>query len=170
MANQRSWQGKSALQRRLTSHRSKGPSWKSGKSRYAGQAMEKWEPCYADGRNVSRQRPLWRSVWCFQKHLKNRATEHRALPLKGILLGKTKHRQDTSTPKFRAALFTRISTSVHVKYPRKEKNEYRSCGSYVQCNITQPWNQCHKPSSSIMSGFRYDDTKSNKSHRKRDLS
>ena len=170
MANQTSGQGKSALQRSLTSHLSKGPSWKIGKTRNARQAMEKWEACYADGRNVSCQRPIWRSVWCFLKHRKNRATEHRALLLKGVYLGKTKYREDTSTSRFRAALFTRISTSVHVKYPRKEKNEYRSCGSYVQCNITQPWNQCHKPSSSIMSGFRYDDTKSNKSHRKRDLS
>ena len=159
MANQKSGQCKSALQRSLTSHRSRGPSWKRGKTRNAGQAMDKREHCYADGRNVNCQRPLWRSVWCFLKHLKNRATEHMALPLMGVYLGTTKNRQDTGTPKFRAALFTRTSTSVHLKYPRKEKNGKTSCGSYVQWNITQPWNKCHKASSSIMSGFRYDDSK-----------
>ena len=47
-------------------------------------------------------------------------------------------REDTSTSRFRAALFTRISTSVYLKYPREQKNEYRSCGTYVQWNITQP--------------------------------
>ena len=109
--------------------------------------MDKREHCYADGRNVNCQRPLWRSVWCFLKHLKNRATEHMALPLMGVYLGTTKNRQDTGTPKFRAALFTRTSTSVHLKYPRKEKNGKTSCGSYVQWNITQPCNQCHKPKS-----------------------
>ena len=84
--------------------------------------MEKREPCYADGRDVNGQQPLWQSVWCSLKHLKNTATEHRALPLMGVYLGETKNRQDTGTPKFRAALFTRTLTSVHLKYPRKEKN------------------------------------------------
>ena len=35
---------------------------------------------------------------------------------------KTKNQQDTGTPKFRAALLTRTPTSLHLKYPRKEKN------------------------------------------------
>ena len=35
-------------------------------------------------------RLYWRSVLCFLKNLKNRATEHTALPLMGIFLGKTK--------------------------------------------------------------------------------
>ena len=109
LANQTSGQCKSALQRSLTSHPLKGP-WKSIKARNAGQAMEKMEPSYADGRDVTCQRPRWRSVWCFLKHLKNRATEHTALPLMGVYLGKTKHRQDTGIPKFSAALFTRTST------------------------------------------------------------
>ena len=33
-----------------------------------------------------------------------------------------KNQQDTGTPKFRAALLTRTPTSLHLKYPRKEKN------------------------------------------------
>ena len=78
--------------------------------------MEKREHCYADGQDVNGHRALWRSVWCFLKHIKNTAT------LMGVYLGKTKNRQDTGTPKFRAALFTRTSTSEHLEYPRKEKN------------------------------------------------
>ena len=35
---------------------------------------------------------------------------------------KNKNQQDTGTPKFRAALLTRTPTSLHLKYPRKEKN------------------------------------------------
>ena len=59
--------------------------------RNAGQAMEKRQPCYADGRDVNCQRPLGRSVWCLLKYRKNRATEHTALPLLGFFLGKAKH-------------------------------------------------------------------------------
>ena len=84
LANQASLQRKSALQWSLPAPphpRSKGPSEKSVESRKAGQAMENWEPCYADGRDVNCQQPLGRSVWCFLKHLKNKATEPRALPL-----------------------------------------------------------------------------------------
>ena len=33
----------------------------------------KWEPCYADGWDVNCQQPLWRSVRCVLKHLKNTA-------------------------------------------------------------------------------------------------
>ena len=66
--------------------------------------------------------PMVTRVWCFLKHLKNTAREHRALPLIGVYNGKSENQQDTGTPKFRAALFTRTSTSVHLKYPRKEKN------------------------------------------------
>ena len=84
--------------------------------------MEKREPCYLDGWDVNCQRPLWRNVWCFLKHLKNRATENTALPVIGLYLGKTKYPQDTATPKFRSALFTRTSTQIPLKYPRKDKN------------------------------------------------
>ena len=59
--------------------------------------MEKWEPCYADGANVNCQWPLWRSVLCFLRNLKNLATKPTALPLMGIYLRKTKNRQDTGT-------------------------------------------------------------------------
>ena len=34
-------------------------------------AMEKWKPCYADGWDVNCQQPLWRSVRCVLKHIKN---------------------------------------------------------------------------------------------------
>ena len=57
---------------------------KSVKTRNAGQAREKREPCYADGWDVNCQRPLCRTVWCFLKHLKNTAREHRALRLMGV--------------------------------------------------------------------------------------
>ena len=122
MGNQASKQCKCAQQRSLISHRSKGPSEKMVKIRNAGQAMENREPIYTDGRCVNCREPLWRSVWWFLSHLKNRATEHRPLPITGVYLGKSKNQQDTSTPQFRAALFTKTSTSVHLKYPRKENN------------------------------------------------
>ena len=57
---------------------------KSVKTTNAGQAKEKREPCYADGRDVNYQKPLWRTVWCVLKHLKNTAREHRALLLIGV--------------------------------------------------------------------------------------
>ena len=121
-AKQKSGQCKSTLQRGITSKPcSEGPSSQRVKSTNAGQGVEKREPCYTDGGNVNYQRPLWRSVWCFLKHLKNRATEHTALPLMGVYLGKTKTRQDTGTPTLTAALFTRASTWVQLKCPWKEK-------------------------------------------------
>ena len=57
---------------------------KSVKTRNAGHSMEKREPCYTDGRDVNYQQPLWRSVWCVLRHLRNTAKEHRALPLMGV--------------------------------------------------------------------------------------
>ena len=122
LANQTSGQYKSALHRSLTSHPSKRPSWKSVKTRKAEQAVEKRKHCYDDGRDVNSQRPLWRTEWCFLKRLKNRATQHTALQLMGVYIWKTKNRQHTGTPTFRAALFTTAVTSIHLKYPRKEKN------------------------------------------------
>ena len=83
--------------------------------------MKKSEPCYAVGGNVNCQRLLWRRVLCFLKDLKNRATEHTALPLMGVYLGKTKNRQDTGTLTFCAALFRNASTWVQVTCPWKEK-------------------------------------------------
>ena len=57
---------------------------------------------------------------CFLKHLKNRATKHRALPLMGLYVGKTKNPQDAGTP-FTAAMFTTASTWVQLNSPWKEK-------------------------------------------------
>ena len=105
----------------FTSHQSEGPSSQSVKTRNAGQGVEKREPCYADGGNVNCQRPLWRSVLCFLNNLKSRATEHTALPLMGVCLGKIKNRQDTGKPTFSAARFTRASIWIQRKSPWKEK-------------------------------------------------
>ena len=45
------------------------------------------------------------------------------MDLTRIMLSEIIQRQkDTGTPKFRAALLTRTPTSLHLKYPRKEKN------------------------------------------------
>ena len=49
----------------------KGHAEKSVQTRNARLAMEKWEPCFADGRDVNCQQPLGRSVRCVLKHLKN---------------------------------------------------------------------------------------------------
>ena len=84
--------------------------------------MEKSEPCYADRWGVNCHRPLLRSVCCILKLLKNRATEHTALPLMGVYLGKTKNRQDTGTPTFSAALFRNASIWVQLTCSWKEKN------------------------------------------------
>ena len=51
----------------------KEPTISTARTRNAGSAMEKWEPCYADGWDVNCQQPLWRSVRCVLKHLKNTA-------------------------------------------------------------------------------------------------
>ena len=51
----------------------KGHDEKSVKTRKAGPGMEKWQPCYTDGRDVNYQQPLWRSVQCVLKLLKNTA-------------------------------------------------------------------------------------------------
>ena len=57
---------------------------KSVKTRNAGEDKEEREPCYTDGRDVNCQWRVWRRVWCFLKHLKNRARKNRALPLMGV--------------------------------------------------------------------------------------
>ena len=100
----------------------KGHAEKSVKSRNAGQAMEKWEPCYADGRDVNCQQPLWRSERCVLKHLKNTAYRAQGTSTHGRINWENKNQQDTGTPKFRVALWTRTSNSLHHKYPRREKN------------------------------------------------
>ena len=79
-------------------------------------------PCEDDGRDVNRLWPLWRSVWCFLKHLRNRATDHTAHTLRGVYIRKNKNRHDTGTPSFRATRLIRTSTRVHLKYASKEKN------------------------------------------------
>ena len=67
--------GKANQRYKEVSHPSgqKGNAEKSVKTRNAGAAMEKWETCYADGRDVNCKQPLWRSVRCVLKHLKNTA-------------------------------------------------------------------------------------------------
>ena len=71
LANKATWKGKSVLQRSLAPSGQKGHAEKSVKTRNAGPAMEKWEPCYADGRDVNCQQPLWRSVRCVLKPKKH---------------------------------------------------------------------------------------------------
>ena len=48
---------------------------------------------------------------CPETYKKTQLREHRALPLMGVEIGKTKNQQDTGTPKFTAALLT--NTPLH---------------------------------------------------------
>ena len=80
------------------------------KTRNAGDGVEKREPCYADGGNVNCQRPLWRSVYCFLKKSTKQSYRACGIPLLGVYRVKTINRQDTGTPTFSGALFTRAST------------------------------------------------------------
>ena len=66
--------------------------------------------------------PLWRTVWRFLEKLKIELPYDPTIPLLGIYPEKTIIQKDTGTPKFRAALLTRTPTSLHLKYPRKEKS------------------------------------------------
>ena len=79
--------------------------------------MEKSEPCYADRWGVNCHRPLLRSVCCILKLLKNRATEHTALPLMGVYLGKTKKIDKTQAPQSLGLLcleMPRFGYNLHV--------------------------------------------------------
>ena len=85
-----------------------------------GHAEKK--PCEEDGRDVNYLWPLWKSEWCFLKHLTNRATDHNAHTLRGVYIQKNKNRHDTGIPNCRATLLIRTSTRVHLKYARKEES------------------------------------------------
>ena len=81
LAKEASGHCKSALQRSIPSHESKGTSTKWVKTRKARQALENREPCYAVGQDVNGQLPLWRNALCSLKQVNYRATEPRALPV-----------------------------------------------------------------------------------------
>ncbi len=70
--------------------------------------MDNWEPCNADGRVVDCQQPLWGSVWCFVKHLTNKAAEPRALPLWSYSLGKLKSKRHSHPKVWDASVYKNL--------------------------------------------------------------
>ena len=82
--------------------------------------MEKRKPFYAVCGKVHYQQQSGEVYCVSQKYLRNKATEHTALPLMGVYLRKPKTPQDTCNPTFTAALFTRASTRIQPKFPCKE--------------------------------------------------
>ena len=52
--------------------------------------MENRDPYYADAYDVNCRQPFWRSVMCFLKHVRNKATQPMALPLMVLQLREIK--------------------------------------------------------------------------------
>ena len=67
--------------------------------------MQKREPSYTLGGDISWYKPLWKTVRRFLKKLKVELPYDPVIPLLGVFLEKTLIRKDTCTPVFIAALF-----------------------------------------------------------------
>ena len=52
--------------------------------------MENREPFNADWQDVNCEEPPWSSVWCFLKHIRNKATQPMAIALVVLLLREIK--------------------------------------------------------------------------------
>ena len=72
--------------------------------------MEKREPSYTLGGDISWYKPLWKTVRRFLKKLKVELPYDPVIPLLGVFLEKTLIRKDTCTAVFTAALLTRART------------------------------------------------------------
>ena len=102
---------KSKLQWGITSHQSEWPSPKNLRIINAGEDMEKREPSYTVGGNVTLIQPLWRTAWRFLKNKQtNKQTGINLLlssnPTTGHIPWENHNSKDTCTPMFTAALFT----------------------------------------------------------------
>ena len=118
-------------------HWSEWPSSKSLQAIHAGEdGGEKGTllHCWWECKSIA---PLWNTVWRFLKNLGIKPPYDPAIPLLGIYPEKTKIEKDTCTPMFTAALFTTASTWKQPRYPLTDE-WIRSCGTYIQRNITQP--------------------------------
>ena len=84
--------------------------------------------------------PLWKMVWRFVKKKKQKlgikSPYDPAVPLLGIYPEETKIEKDTCTPMFTGALFTIAGTWKQLRCPSID--EWISCDTYIQWNITQP--------------------------------
>ena len=65
--------------------------------------------------------PLLKTVWQYSRKLSIELTYNPAIPLLGIYPDKTFIEEDTCTPKFVAALFTRAKTWKQLKCPMREE-------------------------------------------------
>ena len=80
--------------------------------------------------------PLWKMVWRFLKKLGIKPPHDSAIPLIGIYPEETKIERDTYIPFFTAALFMTARTWKQTRCPSIDE-WIKSCGTYIQWNITQ---------------------------------
>ena len=85
--------------------------------------------------------PLWRTVWRFLKKLQIELPYDPAIPLLGTHTKETRIERDTCTPMF---IMTLLITARTWKQPRcPSADEWISCGTYTQWNITQLLKRTH---------------------------
>ena len=80
--------------------------------------------------------PLWKMVWRFLKKLGIKPPYYLAIPPLGVYPEETKTEKGTCIPLLTAALFTIARTRKQPRCPLTD--EWISCGTYAQWNITQP--------------------------------
>ena len=85
--------------------------------------------------------PRWRPVWRFLKKLEIELPYNPAITLLGIHTKETRIERDTCTPMFIAALFTIARTWKQPRCPSTD--EWISCGTYTQWNVTQLLKRMH---------------------------
>ena len=86
---------KSKLQWGTISHQSEWSSLTSQQITNAREGVEKREPSFTVGRNVSWYNPLWKTVWWYLRKLNVELPYDPAIPLQGIYLDKTFLEKDT---------------------------------------------------------------------------
>ena len=128
---------KSWLKWGITSHQSECPSSKNPQTVNAGKVVVKRELSCTVGGNVN-----WYSHYGEQygdsfKKLGVTLPYDPAIPLLGNYPEKTIIQKDTCTPVFIAALFIVIRTWSNLDV-HQQINALRSCGTYIQWNITLP--------------------------------
>ena len=84
---------------------------------------------------------LWRTVWRFLKKPEIELPYDPAIPLLGIHTKETRNERGTCTPMFTAALLKVARTWRQHRCPQAD--EWKSCGTYTQWNITQLLKRTH---------------------------
>ena len=81
--------------------------------------------------------PLWRTVWRFLKTLRVELPYDPSIPLLGTHQSEKHNLKGYIHPVFTAALLTIADTRKQLKCPLPKECQ-RSCGTYIQRNITWP--------------------------------